>query len=132
MDGMSTENESMRESLLLENNIRYCSGVLGVPITFIDKYNPSQFEVIGLAPERADGEGILQIKRYKDATQHNDPEKVKSGKKKASEAGNKVNDGPVLIFNEQPDKYPYYTCPDEKGKYLQVLYARVLIKQKEK
>ena len=26
-----------------------CSGVMGVPITFLDKYNPEQFEILGLA-----------------------------------------------------------------------------------
>lgn len=26
-----------------------CSGVMGVPITFLDKYNPDQFEILGLA-----------------------------------------------------------------------------------
>lgn len=26
-----------------------CSGIIGVPITFLDKYNPDQFEIIGCA-----------------------------------------------------------------------------------
>ena len=26
-----------------------CNGVMGVPITFLDKYNPEQFEILGLA-----------------------------------------------------------------------------------
>ena len=25
-----------------------CNGIMGVPITFLDKYNPEQFEIIGL------------------------------------------------------------------------------------
>ena len=24
-----------------------CNGIMGVPITFLDKYNPDQFEIIG-------------------------------------------------------------------------------------
>ncbi|MBR0482690.1 hypothetical protein IJJ54_01080, partial [Candidatus Saccharibacteria bacterium] len=28
---------------------RKCNGIMGVPITFIDKYNPEQFEIIGVA-----------------------------------------------------------------------------------
>jgi hypothetical protein len=24
-----------------------CNGVMGVPITFMDKYNPNQFEIVG-------------------------------------------------------------------------------------
>ena len=26
-----------------------CNGVMGVPITFLDKYNPEQFEILGIA-----------------------------------------------------------------------------------
>ena len=26
-----------------------CNGVMGVPITFLDKYNPDQFEILGIA-----------------------------------------------------------------------------------
>ena len=36
---------SMTESLSSER----CSGIMGVPITFLDKYNPEQFEIIGCA-----------------------------------------------------------------------------------
>lgn len=109
-------------------------GVMGVPITYLAKHNPDEFEIVGLAPERlSDGEASLQIKRYKNATQHNDPnhKDVISGKKKLTESGGKVNDGPAFLLDKQPLKYPYYTCPDEPGKFLRVLYARVLIKRKE-
>lgn len=30
---------------------RYCNGIIGVPVTFLDKMNPNQFKIIG----RADG-----------------------------------------------------------------------------
>ena len=36
---------SMTESL----SSKRCSGIMGVPITFLDKYNPEQFEIIGCA-----------------------------------------------------------------------------------
>ena len=26
-----------------------CNGIMGVPITFLDKYNPEQFEIVGCA-----------------------------------------------------------------------------------
>ncbi|MBQ9936487.1 MAG: hypothetical protein IJO70_11625, partial [Lachnospiraceae bacterium] len=32
----------------LSSDERRCSGIIGVPITFLDKYNPEQFEIIGL------------------------------------------------------------------------------------
>lgn len=106
-------------------------GVMGVPITFMDKYNPDEFEIVGLAPERAGKSSVLRCKKYQKAIQHNDPKKVEAGKKNETENGIKVNDGPVIILDEKPAKYPYYTCPTEPGKYLTVLYARILIKRKK-
>ena len=93
--------------------------MMGVPITYLDKYNPDQFEIVGLAPER--GKFVLQNKKYKNAIQHNSDGSMQSG--------NKVNDGPVLAFSDRPRKYPYYTA-DNSDKYLQVLYARILIRRK--
>ena len=34
-------------------------GVMGVPITFLDKYNPDQFEIIGLANDKRDKDPIF-------------------------------------------------------------------------
>ena len=39
-----------REQSMLESSSgRKCNGIMGVPITFIDKYSPEQFEIVGLA-----------------------------------------------------------------------------------
>jgi hypothetical protein len=35
------------------------NGVIGVPITFLDKYNPDQFEIIGLANDKRDNNEIF-------------------------------------------------------------------------
>ena len=100
------------------------NGVMGVPITFMDKYNPDQFEIVGLAPERlSEQEASLQIKRYINAIQHKADGTTCSG--------NKVNDGPVLVHEGIPAKYPYYTSETVPNKYLEVLYARILIRRKE-
>ena len=45
-DGTLKESENMQECLC----VRYCNGVIGVPITFLDKYNPNQFNIIDLNP----------------------------------------------------------------------------------
>lgn len=96
-------------------------GNMGVPITFLDKYNPEQFEILGLAPERSE-QPVLQKFKYINAIQHNS-----NG---TTQKGNKVNDGPVLKFDTPPNKYPYYTAENSEG-YLQVLYARIIIKYRE-
>ncbi len=46
IDSQSMDGKLLQESL---SNEERCSGVMGVPITFLDKYNPEQFEIIGLA-----------------------------------------------------------------------------------
>ena len=99
-------------------------GVMGVPITFLDKYNPNQFEILGLAPERlSSDQSSLQVKRYLNAVQH---------KKDGSTcSGNMVNDGPVILHDFIPPKFPYYTCENVPNKYLEVLYARILIRFKK-
>ena len=45
IDLQSTERKLTREYSLREE----CSGVMGVPITFLSKYNPKQFKIAGLA-----------------------------------------------------------------------------------
>ena len=44
-----TEQNRTEESLMsgLSSSAR-CNGIMGVPITFLDKYNPEQFKIIGL------------------------------------------------------------------------------------
>lgn len=114
-DSRSTEKRPTQGYLLRER----CNGIMGVPITFLDKYNPDQFEIVGLAPER--GDFILQNKKYENAIQYN-----RDG---TTQGGNKVNDGPVLAWRDKPQKYPYYTASNSDC-YLQVLYARILIKRR--
>jgi len=85
-------------------------------------YNPAQFKIVGLAPERlSENQSSLQLKRYKNVIQHKADGTVCSG--------NKVNDGPTILYDHIPQKFPYYTSETIKGKFLEVLYARILIKK---
>ena len=45
------EKDSIRESL----SQRYCNGMMDVPITFLDKYNPIQFSIIGATESEGKG-----------------------------------------------------------------------------
>ncbi|MDE5721118.1 MAG: adenine-specific methyltransferase EcoRI family protein [Clostridia bacterium] len=47
------EKKSMQEFSLK----KYCNGIMGVPITFLDKYNPEQFEILGLDDHRVEWRG---------------------------------------------------------------------------
>lgn len=90
-------------------------GVMGVPISFLDKYNPDQFEIIGLTKTWFG----TAIKTYSPQIQVNS-----NGKR--SEV-TKLNDGATLRLEAPPTGQTYYVVDD--GYYIQ-LYARVLIRHK--
>jgi hypothetical protein len=43
-----TEQESTSDC----SSSRKCNGIMGVPITFLDKYNPDEFEIVALGNSR--------------------------------------------------------------------------------
>lgn len=48
-----------------ENEITYCNGVMGFPITFLDKYNPNQFEIVAFRKDEDEKDLIfIQWKNY--------------------------------------------------------------------
>lgn len=98
-------------------------GLIGVPITFMHKYNPKQFKILGMTKTPicySNKKEALRMKEYKNVIQHN-----KNGE---MSSGNKVNDGPVLIVSEKPVKQTYYTINNING-YLIAPYARILIQR---
>lgn len=90
-------------------------GVMGVPITFLDKHNPEQFEIVGITKTWFGGAS----KTYPRQTQVD-----RDGTK--SEV-TKLNDGPVLKITKKPKNATYYIVNGEM--YMQA-YARILIKRK--
>lgn len=96
-------------------------GVMGVPITFMDKYNPEQFEILGVSKTWATEFEVKKTKVYTNATQHYQDGRTKTG--------GKVNDGAVLAHQLQPEKKIYYTADETKG-YLTQTYPRLFIKRK--
>ena len=92
-------------------------GAMGVPITFIDKYNPDQFEMVGLGNSR---ENFTPNKDYKN------PFKImKDGTKKN---GNAINCVLAIEVNEKPIEIHYVS---DNSKFLIAPYARILIKNKK-
>lgn len=68
-------------------------GIMGVPITFLNKFNPNQFEILGMTKTPICYDNNTEAKRtkiYENVTQHS-----KNGK---TSSGNKVNDGPTLLL----------------------------------
>jgi hypothetical protein len=94
-------------------------GAMGVPITFLDKYNPDQFDILGITSGRDEFEAI-PTKRYINAKQINSDGTVSNG--------SKANTRATLLLSHIP-KDIYYTADNAESPF-QILYARIVIKRK--
>lgn len=90
-------------------------GVMGVPITFLDKYNPQQFEIVGITKTWFGG----ATKIY--------PPQTQVGKNGAESLVTKLNDGATIKVNTPQHGQTYYIVSNDF--FIQV-YARILIKVK--
>lgn len=91
------------------------AGVMGVPITFLGKYNPDQFEIVGITKTWFGG----AVKTYEMQTQ--------VSKNGTTSTVSKLNDGPALRVSVPPKDKTYYVVD---GEYFIQMYARVLIRNK--
>jgi Adenine-specific methyltransferase EcoRI len=91
-------------------------GVMGVPITFLDKHNPAQFEILGIAKAPLG----KPSKVY--------PQQVQVSASGVKSTVTKLNDGPAMKVDQAPAGKTYYEVDGET--YVQ-LYARILIRRKE-
>ena len=106
---------SMTESLLSGR----CSGIMGVPITFLDKYNPEQFEIVGITLGNTVDYEMTAI--FENAVQHN-----QNG---SAQGGSKVNTRAAILVKDKPTDKVYYTADNADG-YLISIYPRILIKRR--
>ncbi len=88
-------------------------GAMGVPITFLDKYCPDQFEILGITKTWFGGANKVY------------PEQIQVSSSGKESRVTKLNDGAVLCNDVAPNGETYYIV--DKKFYTQV-YARVLIK----
>ncbi len=89
-------------------------GVMGVPITFLDKFNPEQFQIVGAAKTW-----------YGGATKVYGPQTQVSASGVQSTVS-KLNDGPAIKVPRPPDGKTYYVVD---GEYFVQTYVRVLIRR---
>jgi hypothetical protein len=94
------------------------SGLMGVPITFLDKYNPEQFEIVGITKKLG---FHLRTKVY--------PNQIQVDANGEKSVVSKLNDGATLKLDKPPKNKTYYLVD---GEYFIQVYARILIKRKEK
>jgi hypothetical protein len=91
-------------------------GIMGVPISFLDKYSPEQFEIVGLTKTWFGG-----------ASKTYSPQVQVSTNGRRIEV-TKLNDGATLKMDVPPTDQTFYMVGE--GFFIQ-LYARVLIKHKK-
>lgn len=108
-------DDCMTESLSEER----CNGIMGVPITFLDKYSPEQFEIIGITLGNTIGYSMTKI--YENAVQHNQDGSV--------QGGGKVNTRAAILVKKKPIDKVFYTADNADG-YLLSIYPRILIKRR--
>jgi len=94
-------------------------GVMGVPITFMNKYNPEQFEILG-ATQRGCHDEIPDTKKFDDYLE------VKQNGQKTGSSGGKTNENANLIGND--GKKNYFINKD--GRMIQSAYQRIFIRHK--
>ena len=87
-------------------------GMMGVPITILDKYNPDQFEIMGYEKSYD-----LQTKTYESQVQVN-----RLGKQSNV---TKLNDGAVIKVGRPPTDKTYYVVD---GEYYIQQYKRIFIR----
>ncbi len=95
-------------------------GVMGVPITFLDKYNPEQFEILGLS-QIGCHDMCPDTKRYNDYK-----EMIRTTDKPTGSSGGKTNENAVL--KGKGTKKTYYLGPN--GEIVYSAYKRIFIRNK--
>ena len=94
-------------------------GIMGVPISFLDKYNPEQFEILGMT-QRSCHDEVPDTKKYDDYWE------VKQNGKKTGSSGSKTNENANLAGNDGKKNY----FVNKGGKMVQSCYQRIFIKRK--
>ena len=95
-------------------------GIMGVPISFLDKYCPDQFEILGLS-QRGCHTLVPDTKKY------NDYIEVRQNGEKTGSSWVKVNENPVLEMNNGKNNY----FINKNGHVVQCTYQRIFIKHKK-
>lgn len=96
-------------------------GVMGVPISFLDKYSPEQFEILG-ATQRGCHDEVPDTRKYDDYWE------VKQSGQKTGSSGGKTNENANLVGNDGKKNY----FINKEGRIIQSAYQRIFIRYKKK
>ena len=94
-------------------------GLMGVPITFLDKYNPEQFEIIASSQTGCHPDSMV-LKKYSDYKGYT------QDRKSNGRSGNTMGNNPILVKDDKV--HVYYE--NAEGVRVQSTYCRIFIKRK--
>lgn len=97
------------------------AGVMGVPISFLDKYNPDQFVILG-ATQRGCHDAVPDTKKYDEYWE------VRPDGQYTGASGVKTNENANLLGNDGKKNYFIHS----NGRVIQSAYQRIFIKHKGK
>lgn len=104
-------------------NVKYVpsdyKGVMGVPITFLDKYSPEQFEILG-ATQRGCHDEVPDTRKYDDYWE------VKPNGEPTGSSGGKTNENANLLGNDGKKNY----FINKEGRIIQSAYQRIFIRHR--
>lgn len=95
-------------------------GVMGVPISFLSKYNPEQFKILG-ATQRGCHDEVPDTRKYDDYWE------VKQNGQKTGSSGGKTNENANLVGNDGKKNY----FINNEGRIIQSAYQRIFIRHKK-
>ena len=97
-------------------------GVMGVPITFLDKYCPEQFEILGMLQSSTDEQaGIPNLRYYDDFVE------MRQDMSLTGSRGSKANGNPVVAGKSKSGNFLF--CK-KTGEFVHSVYARVVVRRK--
>ena len=92
-------------------------GVMGVPISFMDKYNPDQFEILG-ATQRGCHDAVPDTKKYDDYRE------MRQDGTPTGSSGGSTNENANLVGNDGKKNY----FINDEGRVVQSVYQRLFIR----
>lgn len=95
-------------------------GVMGVPISFLDKYSPEQFEILG-ATQRGCHDAVPDTRKYDDYWE------MKQNGERTGSSGGKTNENANLLGNDGRKNY----FINKDGRVVQSAYQRIFIKHRK-
>jgi len=96
-------------------------GVMGVPISFLDKYSPEQFQILG-STQRGCHDDFPDTRKYDDYWE------VRQNGEKTGASGGKTNENPNLLGNDGKKNY----FINAEGRVIQSAYQRIFIRHRRK